>query len=287
MNRKSMRRVMSITSTTRIMSTTRTARITGLIKKTRQLQHRMHLGPKAHRVHRTGFLQAGCLPALSRVYVTLLVILLATGQLPAQRFSEWFRQKKTQKKYLLAQIAALKGYHHWIEKGYRIASGGLDLVSAFKQGDVSQHRRYFSGQEFVSPAVKKDPKVSAILEMEAAITAISHHLTALSTRSQAAVLNSHERQSVKRMGAAAITEADKDLGTLQLLVTDRQLKMTDGERIKAIDRLYRRVRKSLSATTIFNRRLQALVRWRKRQAAASGEKNLLRRLYGAESKVSK
>lgn len=43
----------------------------------------------------------------------------------AQTFDEWFRQKKTQKKYLVQQIAALKVYLGYLKEGYEIAQKGM------------------------------------------------------------------------------------------------------------------------------------------------------------------
>ena len=49
----------------------------------------------------------------------LLTIIVTTTQ--AQTFAEWFRQKKTQKQYLIQQIAALQVYIGYAQKGYSIA----------------------------------------------------------------------------------------------------------------------------------------------------------------------
>lgn len=247
-----------------------------------KLINRMRLTPKRRRVHKRGIIKAVGSAVSVKVFVALLAGLLSTGCLPAQSFSEWFKQKKTQKKYLLAQITALQSYSHWIEKGYQIAAVGLGAVSSFKQGDFSQHSHYFSSREKVSSAVKNYPKVSAILKMADAMSKIRKKLTSAagSGSGLTAMLNSHELQSLKRINDAAAVEADKDLETLALLVTDGKLKMTDDERIKAINLLYTRVRKRLTATMEFDRRMQALVSSRKKQAADPGDVGVLRRLYG-------
>lgn len=56
-----------------------------------------------------------------------------------QTFHEWFRQKKTQKKYLIQQIAALKVYLGYVQKGYSIAQKGLTTVSNIKKGNFDLH----------------------------------------------------------------------------------------------------------------------------------------------------
>ena len=250
-----------------------------------KLINRVRPVSQAHMTQKKYVIKVICSATSVKTCATLLLGLLwvlYAAPLPAQTFSEWFKQKKTQKKYLLAQIAALQGYTHWIEKGYQIAANGLDVVSAFKQGDFSQHSRYFSSREIVSSEVKNYRRVPAILEMEDAMSKISSQLKARAGSELATMLNSAEMTALKRIGDGAAAEANKELETLVMLVKDRALNMTVDERIAAINRLYKKVRKRLTTTMTFHRRLQALVRSRKKQAAAAAaaDMSLLRRLYG-------
>ena len=51
----------------------------------------------------------------------ILLMILAffvSGKTYSQTYEEWFQQTKTQKKYLLQQIAALKVYIGYAEKGF-------------------------------------------------------------------------------------------------------------------------------------------------------------------------
>jgi len=47
---------------------------------------------------------------MKKIFLFLLLVVSAGSNLQAQTFAEWFQQKKTQKKYLLQQIAALQVY---------------------------------------------------------------------------------------------------------------------------------------------------------------------------------
>ncbi len=46
----------------------------------------------------------------------------------AQTWDEWFKQKKTQKKYLVQQIAALRVYLDYLKKGYTVVHNGLNTI---------------------------------------------------------------------------------------------------------------------------------------------------------------
>ncbi|MCH5688762.1 conjugal transfer protein TraI [Niabella sp. W65] len=53
---------------------------------------------------------------MKKILLFLLLVVSAGSNLQAQTFAEWFQQKKTQKKYLLQQIAALQVYIGYAKK---------------------------------------------------------------------------------------------------------------------------------------------------------------------------
>ncbi|RZM09985.1 MAG: hypothetical protein EOO88_48750, partial [Pedobacter sp.] len=62
--------------------------------------------------------------------VMLLVCCLGLGpSCYAQNWNEIFRQKKTQEKYLLKQLAYLKLYGQQLADGYALVKSGLDTIS--------------------------------------------------------------------------------------------------------------------------------------------------------------
>src|SRR5260221_4860823 len=87
----------------------------------------------------------------------------------AQTYDEWFRQKKTQKKYLLQQIAALQVYIDYAKKGYDIASKGLNTIRDIKNGDFNLHRDFFGSLKQVNPKIKKYAKVADIIAYQVSI----------------------------------------------------------------------------------------------------------------------
>lgn len=212
---------------------------------------------------------------MKRFYLLLLITVLVVGSTRAQSFSEWFKQKKTQKKYLLAQIAALETYLKAVEKGYDIAHNGLSVISVLKDGDFMQHVLYFQSLEMVSPRVKKYSKVLAIADMEDRSQRIRSVLVADKDLND--LLNNREWTPLHQICDDASAEAKKDLEELELLVTDGKLKMTDGERILRIDQLYLEVKKKLRGVLLLAQNVQSLMAGRKKQA---DDIKILGQLYG-------
>src|SRR5258706_10649819 len=96
----------------------------------------------------------------------VLVMLLIFNYAYGQTYDEWFRQQKTQIKYLTEQIAALQVYAGYVEKGYKIAKDGLDAIHAIKQGDFSLHNKYFSSLKNVNHNVKAYAKIADIIALQ-------------------------------------------------------------------------------------------------------------------------
>ncbi|MGB4400952.1 MAG: hypothetical protein WBJ10_16380, partial [Daejeonella sp.] len=71
--------------------------------------------------------------------ILILFIVSMSGNLMAQTWDEIFKQKETQKKYLVQQLAALKLYAGYLKKGYDIADKGISSIKAFSNGEFKLH----------------------------------------------------------------------------------------------------------------------------------------------------
>ena len=100
-----------------------------------------------------------------------LVICLSGMVIPvqAQTWSEWFKQKKTQKKYLLQQIAALEVYAGYLKKGYKIFDGGLSAIRDITHGEFNLHNAFISSLKQVSPEIRKDARIAEIIALQVSI----------------------------------------------------------------------------------------------------------------------
>jgi hypothetical protein len=172
---------------------------------------------------------------MKKILIIFIVVFCAEN-LSAQTWAEWFRQKATQKKYLLQQIAALKVYSGYLSKGYSIAKNGLNTIKGIKNGDLLQHTNYFSSLVKVNPKTKRYAKVADIIALQISISKQSaaaikdfrnnHHFTSTEINYLQGVFN------------ALLSDCAKKLDDLLNLISDGNLQMKDDERIKAIDNLY-------------------------------------------------
>jgi hypothetical protein len=150
----------------------------------------------------------------------------------AQTFAEWFRQKSTQKKYLLQQIAALQVYAAYYKAGNNIAHNGLGSITGSLKSENGLHSTYYNKLNNVSPVVKNNKQVYDILQWQKDI------LTRMNSLDKTANLNDGEKKYITQVKTALFKDCDQQITELQNVVTDSKLKMSDEERLKHIGVLH-------------------------------------------------
>lgn len=164
--------------------------------------------------------------------LTLMVVALGSY---AQTWNEWFRQNRTQKKYLIEQIAALKVYEEYVKTGYKIVNGGINLIGDLKNGDFNLHRRYFDDLVTVNPQIKQYAKIGETINAQAQLIRVSQQT--MRTLNQSGMMKEEELLYVKRVFDRVIDNAILLLDELSALVSDRELSLKDDERLERIDQV--------------------------------------------------
>lgn len=141
-----------------------------------------------------------------------------------------------QAEVLLKQIAALKIYIDYAQKGYSVAKKGLNTVSDFKRGEFNLHTDYFNSLKTVNPKIKKYARVAEIISLQVKI--IKSYGTIYRQIQQDDLFHGDEVDYIKRVFDRLIENCDDNLEELITIVADGQLEMKDDERMKRIDVLY-------------------------------------------------
>lgn len=208
----------------------------------------------------------------------ILIILLLAGcatSLRAQNFDEWFRQKKTQKKYLIQQIAALQVYIDYAQKGYAIAKEGLDIIGNLKEGELGLHTDYFNSLKTVNPELRQYANVSDIMAIQAKIV---QRCKQTRRRAQGSNLfNAEEKEYIGRVLDRLLDDCTNVLDELLTVATDGKLEMRDDERLERIDMLYQEMMRQYTFSQSFSNEtlLMAISRIKE-----SNETETVRSLHG-------
>lgn len=160
----------------------------------------------------------------------LFLFLLGSFIGRAQTWDEFFKQKKTQKKYLLEQLVALKVYAGYAVKGYQTVHSGLDLIRQLTGGEFSMHDFFISSLNGPSPLVRNNARVGQIILFQLRIR------QALKGVGQAD-LSEEQRQYVSTVRDKVLEDCEKDLADLALVLGSGDLTMDDSERLQRLDRI--------------------------------------------------
>ncbi|MCC9137516.1 hypothetical protein ACFSKU_15425 [Pontibacter silvestris] len=203
------------------------------------------------------------------------VFLLASVPLQAQAFDEWFRQKKTQREYLVQQIAALEAYAGVLREGYSIALRGISTVEHSKNGDLGLHQAFFGSLKLAGPAIGGAARIADILRYQAAIARdLRESLPALRLSGQ---LKENELEHLEKVRERLLASCARDLEALWLILTENEVEMRDAGRLERLEELFKNTLDIFSFTQAFLLEARVLAHWRdsERQVLES-----TRSLYG-------
>lgn len=160
----------------------------------------------------------------------VICTLLGTGlSLKAQTYAEIFRQKRTQKKYLITQLLALKTYASYLKKGYNIASNGISTVKNFTNGEFNLHHSFISSLKTVSPIISNHNKVAEIILLQ---LKIGNTFKKIAPSGPSAITY------VEEVKNGLMTDCVTELEELLLIISAGKAAMGDDERLRRLDKIY-------------------------------------------------
>lgn len=207
----------------------------------------------------------------------IILIVLALAVAPAakaQTFGEWFRQKSTQRKYLLEQIAALRVYGSYIKKGYNIAQKGLNTIGQIKDGDFNIHRIYFNSLRDVNPSVRDYERIDDIMTIQNDIRKETENSRKVVSKTN--VLTKEEKGYLGNVYDRLEKDCLATLSELEAVITNGKLEMKDDERIERIDKLLARSQTQYRFVKDFSAAVAVQIR---QKSSAITDVDLQRKLY--------
>ena len=214
---------------------------------------------------------------MKKTLLSVLVV-LSFKVSTAQTFEEWFKQKKTQKKYLIEQIVAFKIYLGYVQKGYSIARKGLTTIGNIKKGDFSLHNDFLSSFKSVNPTIRNYSKVPDIIAFQVKI--IQSYKSTYKYVQSISLYSPAEIDFIYRVFTNLIDNSSNDLDELITVVTANELEMKDDERLKRIDAIYASIQDKYAFAKNFGDEAKVLA-----VQKAKGKNNLetSRKLYGIKN----
>jgi hypothetical protein len=175
-----------------------------------------------------------------------------------QNWNEIFRQKKTQQKYLLQQIAALEVYTGNLKKGYEIVNDGLQTIKDFSNGEFNLHNAFITGLKKVSAAIRNDVRVIEIVEMHVRVNGLFNKANRMVNDANGRFSDVNGSESLASLSTYiasvrqnVMRECDSDLEELLMVIMSGKVEMGDDERIERLNKIYFSMRDKSAFTQNF------------------------------------
>lgn len=163
------------------------------------------------------------------------------------------------------KLAQFKKILKNMKDAYTIIFKGYTAVKDLSQGNFTLHKTFLDGLMEVSPAVKKYKRIADIFNYQARI--LKEYKGAWQQFRDDKQFNSTEIDYLGKVYTNLFTETLKSLEELALIITSGKLRMSDDERLQAIDRIYASVVDQYSFLNEFNNNTAILSLQRKSEQA--------------------
>jgi len=176
-----------------------------------------------------------------------------------------FAQEQEAQQLLLnvEKLAQLKQLLRDMYKGYEIVSKGYNTVRDISKGNFNLHEVFLDKLLQVGPVVRQYKKVGDIISYQGKI--VKEYKAALRQFQLSALFNDKELGYMNNVYGHLLDESVKNLDELIMVITAGKLRMSDEERIKAIDRIFADMEDKLVFLRSFNKGTQVLALQRQKE----------------------
>jgi len=188
-----------------------------------------------------------------------------------------FSQSQEAKQLLLdvEKLAQLKQMLAQMKTGYQILSKGYSAIRNISQGNFSLHKDFLDGLLEVSPAVRKYKKVADIISFQVKI--VKEGKAALNEFKGNKRFTAAEIEYMSKVFTNLLNESVQNIDDLAMIITAGKLRMSDDERLKAIDKLYEEIVDQYSFLNEFNNSTAVLALQREKEQM---DIDLMRKVHG-------
>ncbi|NQX38451.1 TerB family tellurite resistance protein [Pedobacter steynii] len=148
------------------------------------------------------------------------------------------------------KLSQLKNILEDAKKGYTVLVTGYNAVRDITSGNFSLHEFFLDGLMLVNPEIKKYRRVLDIITYQKQL--ISEYKNAFKRFSAGGNFNPSELDYLGRVYKNLFELSLDNLDELLTVITAAKLRMSDQERLVAIDRIYARVKDKLVFLRTFN-----------------------------------
>lgn len=178
----------------------------------------------------------------------------------------------------IQKLAQLKDILSDLYKGYEIIDKGYTNIKNIVSGNFDLHKAFLDGLLAVSPSIKNYEKVEEIINAQAEI--IREYSSAERQFRGSGAFSGKELDYISSVYGNLLSLSLKDLDELTRVMTASELRMSDYERLSAIDRIGQSMDEKLAFLRSFNSNTSVQALQRQRELNDIGT---VRNLYGIKN----
>jgi len=177
----------------------------------------------------------------------------------------------------IQKLSGLKSILKQMYQGYEVVSKGYNAVKDVSKGNYNLHEAFLDGLMIVSPAVRNYPRVQDIINDQAEL--VSEYRSASNTFKQDKQVTPDEIGYMMDVYNNLISQSLTHINELTLVMGDNQLRMSDEERLRSIDRIYAAGHDELTYLRQFNDHAKSIALQRAQNA---NDQQTIKKLYGIQ-----
>ncbi|MBS7230963.1 TerB family tellurite resistance protein [Flavobacterium psychroterrae] len=211
---------------------------------------------------------------MKRKFIVLLFLILLAVPHKSTAQSQEIQQ-------LLLNIEKLSQFKEILKdmkKGYEILTKGYKSVKDMSEGNFTLHKTFLDALMQVSPVVRNYKRVGDIINNQ--ILLLKESKTAWSRFSKSSSFKESELKYFEGIYGNITKESLRNLDDLTTILTADKLRMSDDERLEAIDQIYIQMQDKLEFIRSFNTTSSILALQRTKEAA---EVNSVRELHSLKN----
>ena len=185
----------------------------------------------------------------------LIVLIMLVGLLfPSQAAAQ--SQEMQQLILNIEKLAQFKQILTDMKKGYQILNGGYNVVKDLSKGNFSLHETFLDALMQVSPTVRKYKRVGEIIHYQ--VLLVKEYKAAFNRFRNSGNFNPEEITYLEKVYSKLFKESIRNLDELTSVISANTLRMSDDERLAAIDKVYADMQDKLYFLRNFNNNTSVL-----------------------------
>lgn len=201
-----------------------------------------------------------------------LILLIAVGLSGGQAGAQSHETKQ-----LLLNVGKLVQFKKILsdlKKGYRIVSAGYGTIKDISQGTFDLHKAFLDRLLDVSPVVRRYRRVADIVATQ--VRLLGDYKKAYRQFAQSGRFTPAELSYISGVYSRLFDQSVNNLEALAKVVTAGRLRMSDDERLAAVDAIWKEVEDSYAFLTRFNNETKVLALQRTKAQKEIGD---VKKLY--------